>query len=97
MPLRECGHGRGERRVPALGLIRNRYRLARLFSYSAGVGALGLNEGGRERAGISGADCALVTNEISVVIDARAYEFGREWKRLNPVLRVHAIANYNTA
>jgi hypothetical protein len=36
-------------------------------------------------AGIGGADCARVTNERSVVVDARAYELSRVWKRMNSI------------
>jgi hypothetical protein len=56
-----------------------------LFSYSADevIGGVGLV--GREWAKISGTQCAHVTNERSVVVDARAYEVSFKWKRLNSV------------
>jgi hypothetical protein len=38
-----------------------------------------------QRARISGAVCARVTNERSVVVDARAYEVSRVWKRMNSI------------
>jgi hypothetical protein len=56
-----------------------------LFSYSADEVIWGDSGLGRERAKISGTRCAHVTNERSVVVDARAYEVSLKWKRLNSV------------
>jgi hypothetical protein len=39
----------------------------------------------RKGAGISGACSARVTNGRSVVVDARAYEGIRVWKRMNSI------------
>jgi hypothetical protein len=56
-----------------------------LFSYSAEEVRWDFGEVGSKVAGISGAICARVTNEISVVVDARAYEGSRVWKRMNSI------------